>query len=153
MLLELGHVDMCMAHNDMVEGEGNTAAFTTIKSQDYHDLLAMAFKEFVLIQERGFCWDLKYRGKLWPVEFVLYVPFIKCDTNEADVLTGAYKLRGRGVAQYCQYCYCPAKKSCDPLAQYDLKNADDIQEIVDQEDAEKLKSISQQAIDNACSTS
>ena len=58
MLLELGHVDMCMAHNDMVEGEGNTAAFTTIKSQDYHDLLAMALKEFILIQERGFRWDL-----------------------------------------------------------------------------------------------
>jgi len=150
MLFESGHVDMCMAHNDMEENEGNAAASSTLKPQDYHDLLAVALEDFVKIQERGFRWKLKYRGQLWPVEFVLYVPFIKCDTDEADVLTGKYKSRGRGVAQLCRYCYCPAKKCCDPLAQYDLKIAKDIQELIEAADEEQLRSISQQYIDNAC---
>ena len=45
MLLESGHVDMCMAHHDMVVGEGNAAAATTINAQDYHDILAAVLKD------------------------------------------------------------------------------------------------------------
>jgi hypothetical protein len=150
ILLESGHVDMCMAHNDMMDGEGNIAASTTVKAQDYHNMLAVLLEDFVAIQQRGFSWNLKYRGAIYPVEFVVFVPFIKCDTDEADVLTGAYKSRGRGVAQLCRYCLCPTQECDKPLAQYPPKNWEDIQELIDEDDKEQLKGMSQQPIKNAC---
>ena len=42
-------------------------------------------------------------------------------------------------------------KECgDPFAKYNPKNADNIQELIDNNASEQLKSISQQSIDNAC---
>jgi len=37
------------------------------------------------LQETGFIWDLFYKGKLYEgIEFIPYVPFIACDTDEAQ---------------------------------------------------------------------
>ena len=149
-LFESGHVDSTMAHADMMEGEGNLAGSTIHKAQDYHDMLAIILEDLVRIQERGFLWDLKYRGHIYEVEFVPFVLFIKADTDKADVLCAKYKSRGRGVAQLCRYCYCPLKESNNPLAKYPPKNAEDIQKLVDSNDLEALKAMSQQPIKNAC---
>ena len=78
------------------------------------------------------------------------MPFIKCDTKEADDLCGKFSSRGRGVAQVCCYCCCPASKTNDPLADYALKNKDDIGELIDANSVDELKKMSQQPIKNAC---
>jgi hypothetical protein len=54
--------------------------------EGFHVILQHLLKDFLAIQERGFVWDLFYNG----IEFVPFVAFIKCDTKEADLLTGSY---------------------------------------------------------------
>ena len=118
--------------------------------QDYHTQLATILEEFVELQETGFLWDLKYKGKVYKdVEFVVFVPFIKCDTDEADKLCGKYQSRGKNVKHHCRYCHCPNDKTDDPAANYDLKTQTAIQKLIDKSDEEKLKAISQKNIQNA----
>jgi len=45
------------------------------------------------------------------VEFVFFVPFIRCDTDEADKLCGAYTNRTAKVKQLCWYCCCTTNES------------------------------------------
>lgn len=153
ILFESGHVDGTMAHYGSTVGEGNTTGAKANVAQDLHTMLELILESFIPLQERGFVWDLRYKGKVYEgIEFVPFVPFIKCDTEEADRLCGKYISRGRGVAQLCRYCYCPTSESDDPLASYPAKEMSKIMEILrienPKERAEKLKAISQQDIEN-----
>ena len=113
-------------------------------------MLDMILASYVKIQETGFVWDLFYNGKLYEdIEFIPFVPFIKCDTDEADVLAGSYKSRGPHVAQLCRYCECPTNESDDQLANYPLKRQNKIQKLVDKLALDELKALSQQCIQNA----
>ena len=78
----------------------------TVKAQDFYVMLATILKSFVDLQRTGFVWDLVYKGKLYRnIKFVLFVPFVKCDTEEADTLCGKYKVRTGNVKQICRYAY------------------------------------------------
>ncbi len=72
------------------------------KEQDLHCQLSILLEDFVKIQGTGFLWDLKYKGKVYQdVEFVVFVPFIKCDTVEADKLCAKYQSRHQHVKHLC----------------------------------------------------
>ena len=79
-----GHLDA----NDLVvlDAEGEEDATKQVnKAQDFHTMLACLLESFLNVQKNGFVWDLRYRGKTYKnVEFVPFVIFIKCDTNEAN---------------------------------------------------------------------
>ena len=77
------------------------------------------------------------------------MPFIKCDTEEGDVLCGKYKSRTKNVAQLCRYCKCPTNESDDHLAQHAVKTQNEIQRLVSQMKVDELKSLSQHCIINA----
>jgi hypothetical protein len=114
-------------------------------------MLAKILESYLQIQETGFMWDLFYNGILYKdIEFIPFVPFIKCDTEEADTLCGKYRNRSKGVAQICRYCYCPTSESDDPLANYKKKTVTKIQKLIDKNDYKGLKNISQQLLENAC---
>jgi hypothetical protein len=131
--------------------EGLTASNTLVAAQDFHVILQHLLKDFLVIQERGFVWDLLYNGKEYTgIEFVLFVAFIKCDTKEADLLTGSYSSSGSTVSQLCRYCLCPTQETDNFAAKLPPKTVGMIQKLVDKNDRTALKALSQQPIDNAC---
>ena len=83
------------------------------------------------------------------VHIVLFVPYVKCETQEGDLLCGKYLCRPRHAKHVCRYCHCPMNKSDDPRARYKLKTQTEIQNLVQKGQLGKLKAISQQYINNA----
>ena len=89
LAIESEHIDSIMAHQDALEGEGVEVGGKTSKAQDLHSILRVILSSYVSLQNSGFIWDLTYNGKTYyGVEFVLFTPFIKVDTEEADKLCG-----------------------------------------------------------------
>ena len=121
-----------------------------VKAQDFHTMLKTILQSFVELQRTGFVWDLVYKGKLYrDIEFVLFVPFVKCDTEEADVLCGKYTVRTKNVKHVCRYCHCPTSDADNPLAKYPLKTQPEIQKLVEKGKLARLQAMSQQYIENA----
>ena len=150
LLLQSGHCDGAMQYQDVLDDEGENDVVKGEKLQDLHDMLAILLEGFVDIQNKGFFWDFYYKGKLYEnVEFVLYVPFIKCDTHEADKLCGSYSCRVGNVSQLCRYCKCPTKQADRCLADFESKTKQEIQDLIDNDDGVALRDLSQKAIKNA----
>jgi hypothetical protein len=120
------------------------------KAQDFHTILDVMLESYRDVQKNGFMWDFRYRGKTHKdVEVVPFLMFIKCDTDEADVLCGAYKSRTEGVAQLCRYCCCPTLESDRVLAKFPEKTTPMLSFYVETGDTERLKKMSQHVIRNA----
>ena len=150
LLIESGHLDAVRAVHEAHQNEGLLTGEEAIPAQDFHTMLDKVLESFVEIQNKGFKWDLFYNNTIYrDVEFIPFVPFIKCDTDEADKLCGSYTFRGKHVAQLCRYCQCPTKKSDDFRADYPSKTKPQIQALVNQGNMVRLKALSQQYIDNA----
>ena len=150
MLMESGHVDAIMAHQNALNDEGHLASTEAHPSQDLHSMLEVILDSFLPIQNNGFHWDFCYRGKVYKkVKFIPFVPFIKCNTDEGDRLAGSYTSRTRYVKQLCRYCECPTQECDDPLADYRLKTVAKIQGLIDADDFDGLANLSQQYIKNA----
>ena len=161
MLKESGHLDS--QDVVVVEGEGDStdaeassdesgsdAPDGAPKSQDFHTMLRVALKSFVKLQKTGFIWDLRYKNRLYKdIEFILYVSFVKCDTEEGDLLCGKYTVRTKNVAHCCRYCHCPTDEADDPHAKHKAKTPKEIKRLVDRRDLKGLQKISQQCIRNA----
>jgi hypothetical protein len=135
----------------LVQGEGREDVTTDVcKAQDFHTMLDCLLTSYVEVQTKGFIWDLRYRGKTYKdIEFVPVLIFVKCDTDEADILCGSYKSRTANVAQLCRYCTCPTQESDLVFANYPPKTVPMIQELVNARDFDGLKKLSQQMIKNA----
>ena len=135
----------------LVQGEGREDVTTDVcKAQDFHTMLDCLLTSYVEVQNKGFIWDLRYRGKTYKdIEFVPAVMFVKCDTDEADLLCGSYKSRTANVAQLCRYCTCPTQESDLVFANYPPKTVPMIQELVAAQDFDGLRKLSQQMINNA----
>ena len=150
LFIDSGHLDATRAVHEAEVNEGLLDGKEAHKAQDFHSMLAKVLESYINLQSTGFIWDLFYKGKLYKdIEFIPFVPFIKCDTDEADVLCGKYKSRGKNVANLCRYCTCPTDESDDPSANYPAKRSDKIQRLVDKKDLQALKNMSQQCINNA----
>ena len=148
-LQESGHLDAPMHNMNLVDGEGEVDDNSPVKAQDYHTILATIMQEFQEFQHQGFVWDLPYRGKLWSgLEFIPYVHFVKCDTDEADKLCGSFTSRGKKVQQLCRYCHCPTDDSDDPDVNITLKTVEEIADLVKNGDIAGLKKLAQQPINN-----
>lgn len=145
----------------VVDGEGDSADEDwadddeeeedgAVKAQDFHTMLKTILESFVELQRTGMVWDLVYKGKLYKnIEFVIFVPFVKCDTEEADLLCGKYLTRTKNVKHCCRYCHCPMDKADDPRSKFPPKLQPSIQKLVEKKRFDKLQAISQQYIKNA----
>lgn len=153
MMVNSGHSDGQQVRQNAqnaLNDEGITGGEKVHAAQDLHTMLAVIFESFLPLQQNGFLWDLVYRGKTYKdVEFVPFVPFIKCDTEEADKLCGKYLSRGRGVKNLCRYCECPNVMTDRPTANYPRKTVTNIASLVEKKDLKGLKDISQQCINNS----
>ncbi len=159
-----GHLDTLDL--DRLDGEGDTSdedevgereaneglddEEEAVKAQDFHTILSAILESLVELQETGMVWDFVYKGKVYnALEFIIFVIFVKCDTEEADVLCGKYTVRTRNVRHVCRYCHCPTDLADDPRVNYAPKTQAEIQKLVDGGKLEQLQAISQQYIKNA----
>jgi hypothetical protein len=134
----------------MHEDEGKKELSVVSKAQDFHSMLEKVLESYILLQNSGFYWDLHYKNQVYKdIEFVLFTPFIRADGEEADRLCGKYLNRTGNVSQLCRYCECPLKKSDSPFAKFPLKLAPNIERLIQQNDRESLRSLSQHKIQNA----
>ena len=133
------------------EGFGDGDEDKETKAQDLHTMIHAILEAsgFLKLQETGMIWDLVHKGKCYKdTEFIIVVPFVKCDTEEADLLCGKYLSRTKNVAHGCRYCHCPMNDLDDPLAKHKPKTMTQIKKLVDKGDLDGLKAISQQNINN-----
>jgi len=137
-----------------VEGEVDECSYenrgAAHKAQDLHTMLDCLLESFRQVQKDGFIWDLHYRGKIHiDVEFVPFIMFIKCDTDEGDQLCGSYTSRGNGVAQLCRRCTCPTDESDLVKAAFPPKTTEMMSLLVQASNKKELRALSQQYLDNA----
>ena len=151
LLIDSMHMDATRARYEAYQNEGQMDGSEVHYSQDLHTMLEKVLKSLVKLQKEGFNWDLCYNDKVYKdVHFIPFVPFIKCDTDEADKLTGSYTNRTQFVSQLCRYCKCPTNRSDDPFAHYPPKTTAQIRALVNQKRLDDLQDLSQQYIHNAC---
>jgi hypothetical protein len=157
-LFASGHADAQMAHRSSLQAGVEDASIEAddeededaVKAQDLHRMFEVILESYVKIQDKGFIFDFFYNGKLYKdVEFVLFTPFLKLDTDEADKITGKYSVRSGKVKHLCRYCHCPTEESDDPRADYPPKLRAEIEALYEDGDTEGLQLISQQYIKNA----
>jgi len=151
-LVDSGHADGAIPYYEMMDDEGalKEGKGAVHSSQDLHSMLDVILASLVGLFKNGLTWDLVYNSKVYQdLELVFFVPFIRCDTDEADKLCGSYTSRGKNVSQLCRYCMCPTMESDNEFAKYRKKTPQYIQKLVDKQDLVKLKELSQQCIENA----
>jgi hypothetical protein len=116
-------------------------------AQDLHAMLKKMLETYGEV-ERGFEWDLQYKGEKHRVTFRPFIMFIKGDTQEHDKHCGRYLSRGEKVSQLCRYCCCPNSQTDEPYATFNLKSQTTIQKLVDNNDDEALRALSQHKFQN-----
>ena len=151
LLLQSGHMEAVMAHPESdVEDDDQDTHVDAVKAQDLHAMLHEILRNYVKLQASGFKWDLCYNDRCYKnVEFVLFTPFLKLDSDEAEKLCGKYTSRTGNVKCLCRYCECPTEDTDKPYARYPLKTTAKIKGMVEANDLEGLRDISQQKIHNA----
>jgi hypothetical protein len=151
MMLESRHCDGLMAHQDVLEEEGvrRNSGTPINKLEDYHAMIAVILESYVDIQD-GIIMDFHYNGKLYKdVEFLLFIPHIKLDNEEADKFCGKFGSRSGNVAHLCRQCEVPTHLSGRALVNYPLKTQTKISALVEAKELDKLRAMSQHAFQNA----
>jgi hypothetical protein len=117
--------------------------------QDWHAMVGTILESFVDLQETGFIWDLAHKGIVYEdIVYKVFVPFIRCDTKEADTIVGRYQNR-TNVQQICRYCHIPLQEANDHMANYRRKTEAEVRNLVHKGDLRGLQQISQNYLLNA----
>ena len=120
------------------------------KAQDLHMMLQKIFKSYIKLQNNGFKWDLAYGGKVYKgIEFVLFTPFLKLDSDEAEKLCGKFMSQSGNVKQLCRYCECPTADTDRPFATETLKTTSKIQPMITNNNVGGSRQMSQHCIKNS----
>mgnify|MGYP001787486850 FL=1 len=117
--------------------------------QDLHAMLAKFLESYKDLEQSGFDWALRYKGKTHQIHFIPFVMFIKGDSVEHDKHCGSYTSRTQNVQQLCRYCTCPNKDTDEPYIRFPKKTPKMVQDLVDVNDELGLQAISQQYLQNA----
>ena len=134
--------DAAVNNVEVVDGVGKS------KVQDFHAQLDVILQGLIDMQEHGIMWDLCYKGVTYRIHYMLFVPFVKCDTKEADAFCGKYQSRN-STKQICRYCHIALEDADDHLHKPKPKTVTEIKRLVDRRDLEGLKQISQLYLRNA----
>ena len=144
------HIEALIDNFDNQGEEGLLVRDGINKAQDLHTMLAVILKSYIELQNTGFYWDLVYKKRVYKnVEFVLFTPFLKLDSDEAEKLCGKCTSRTSEVAQSCRCCMCPTEDSDNYHANYPMKTKEQIQSLIEAKNDDALQKMSQHSIDNA----
>jgi len=120
------------------------------KAEDPHAALDHVPAGSMKLQKEGPKWDPICNGRTFSdVEFALFVPFVRCDMDEADKLCGACTNQTAKAKQLCRHCCCPTDRSDNIRAKFKKKTPMMIGKFVEKRDMEGLKMLSQQSLRNA----
>ncbi|MGL5917691.1 MAG: hypothetical protein ACRCYM_00390, partial [Cetobacterium sp.] len=120
------------------------------KLADYHAILSTLLESLKELIAQGMVVDIQYKGTLHKdCELVFFVPFIKCDGDEADKLCASFRSRSKNVKQLCRYCKCPNGETDNPKANYPFKTEPMMRKLFEKNNVEKLRNMSQSCIPNA----
>lgn len=132
---------------EVVEAEG----VGDKNDQDFHAMMAVILSEYIELQRTGFTWDfhdpvsgITYEN----MEYQLFMPFIRSDTKEADLLCAKYNQR-YSTKQLCRACHIPLQEADDHMAKHKRKTVSEIRKLVDTGDLVRLKEMSQSYLRNA----
>lgn len=145
------HIDSVAVAANLKEKEGEEAAEGEIsveKAQDFHAQLNTILQSYLKLQGKGMMWDLYYRGKVHKTELVFWTIMVRCDTDEAELLCGKFRMRSGKVQCLCRYCTCPREDTDNPKACYPFKTVPMMKKLIEENDEAGLKKISQQKLDN-----
>ena len=150
LMLQSGHCDKLMAHQDVLEEEGERPENSVInKLEDYHAMLDAILDSYVKMQDEGCILDFNYNGKTYKdIEIITFIPYIKVDNEEADKLCAKFGSRSGGVAHICRYCAVPTHFSGRAAANYPMKTQPQIAALVAAEDLDALQAMSQHSFRN-----
>ena len=108
------------------------------------------FASHIKLQQTGFKCYLSYKNKLHKdIEFILFTPFIKVDSDEAEKLCCKFTSRTGNVSMLCGYYQCPTEDSDKPFGRYEVKNVPLIKGMTEADDVEGLRKLSQHCIKNS----
>ena len=152
MFLDTGHIGAYMLGNqlDDEEGENDGVEGKAERLEDYHAILSTILESYRQLQDKGMKWTFYYRGELYKdIALKFFIPFVKCDNEEADKLVAKYLCRTGNVGQICRYCTCPTQDSDLCLKTYPYKTEPMIKRLITQNREAELVAMSQKNIDNA----
>ena len=113
------------------------------KLADYHAILSVLLESLKELIADGMVVDINYKGKLYKdCELVFFVPFVKCDGDEADKLCASFRSRTKRIQQLCRYCQCPTDETDNPKAKYPFKTEPMMKKLFEKREVEKLRKMS-----------
>lgn len=151
MFANTGHVGAARLHNMLDDGEGEDANEdkTVEEAKDMHHILSIVLESFKELQKTGMKWTFMYKGKKYEnITLKFIVNFVKCDTDEADKLCGHYRSRGK-VKSICRYCTVATEDCAQVLNHSPHRTIKMIKRLVERNDLQRLKELSQHPIHNA----
>lgn len=151
MFVESGHIAAHELYVDATSDEEDEEVDEEDdKAADYHAILSVLLESVKELISDGMSVDINYKGKLYKdCELVFFIPFVKCDGDEADKLCCSFRSRGQNVQQLCRYCMCPTEETDNPRANYRFKTEPMMKKLYEQKEVEKLRKMSQSCVPNA----
>jgi hypothetical protein len=133
------------------KAESTNAMRGSAKVQLYHDILSKIFDSFVDLQgkEGGLPYQFFYRGKVYNALLLFPLLAVLGDTESHDRLCGQYNSRGSGVARLCRHCNIPRSQTGNVDYEWEHILPELVQSVIDANDKEGLKALSQHPIRNA----
>ena len=119
--------------------------------QDFHAMMSVMLEELVDLQESGFLWDHcnPVTGEVTrDIHYKIFVPFLKVDGKEGDLACAKYGQRS-STQQICRKCHIPLGQADNHMANYALKTVEEIKALIDSEDLDGLRALSQTYLRNA----
>ncbi len=134
----------------MSKAESTHAVKSAAKVQLYHNILSKIFRELATLQTQGgLPYQFDYRGKQYKVILQLPLLAVLGDTESHDRLCGRYNSRGKGVARLCRHCNTPRSQTDNIDYEWEHILPSQVQNLIEDNDLDGLKSISQHPIANA----
>ncbi|WP_288992458.1 hypothetical protein [uncultured Marinobacter sp.] len=135
----------------MSKAESTHAIKSSAKVQLYHDILTQIFGSLVELQgnEGGLPYQFHYRGKVYNALLLFPLLAVLGDTEGHDRLCGRYNSRGTGVARLCRHCNTPRCETDNVDYDWEHILPEQVQRVINANDKEGLKALSQHPIRNA----
>lgn len=150
-MMQSRHCDGIMAHQNVLEMEGTVQESNDVnKLEDYHAMLGVILDSFVKLQNTEPMCDFRYGDKVYKDTIIVpFVPYLKVDNEEADKLCGRFGTRTGNVKNLCRRCKVPTRFTARALADYPLKTKPELQDLIEAQDWNELRELSQHQFTNA----
>jgi hypothetical protein len=134
----------------MSKAESTHAMKSSAKVQSYHDILSKIFGSLVDLQgeEGGLPYQFFYLGKVYNALLLFPLLAVLGDTESHDRLCGRYNSRASGVARLCRHCNISRSQTNNVDYEWEHILPELVQSVIDANDKEGLKALSQHPIRN-----